>query len=173
MACQGREEHQLRAAEMRLERRQRLPPFFLVLQFVHLCCDDHASYSLVLQPVVEIDVFLHPAAARIQEDAAQNQRRPPGQIVFNQLFPGILQGEGNPGIPIPRQIDEAPSVLYSEKIDGLRATWSGTGVRQTLHPRERVEQSGLTHITSAQEGNFRKLLRWERSRSDYTQYKLC
>src|SRR3990170_4638382 len=59
-----------------------------------------------LQPVMHLAIQLRGRAARIEDEHGPAKSRSPGEIGFDQTFPGGLDRARNAGVSISRQIDE-------------------------------------------------------------------
>src|SRR3990172_1562819 len=59
-----------------------------------------------LQPVMHLAIQLRGRAARIEDEHGPPKSRSPGEIGFDQAFPGGLDRSWNAGVSISRQIDE-------------------------------------------------------------------
>src|SRR5262249_49269865 len=78
---------------------------------------------------------------------------------------------GNPGIPIPREVDEKVMAIDLIKIDRLCSTRSVAGESQPTLPGKGVDQAGLPYVTSPQKSYFRQPGGWERGRSGGADYE--
>ena len=73
-------------------------------------------------------------------------------------FPGLERGYA--GVTIPRKIDEikrgadSRKIMNPIKINRLRTPRRAAGKRQPVVSSQRVNQAGLTNVTSPQKGNL-------------------
>jgi hypothetical protein len=102
----------------------------------------------MLEPPLEIEIFLHPAAAGIQNQAGKHQGLSIVQILFDQNLPLVGEPLGDPGVSIARQIDEVATLVDAVKINGLRSTRCITRERQLFVAGKGVNQAGLANVTS-------------------------
>jgi hypothetical protein len=146
-------------------------PFLLRPQLIDFRRDHHKRPAVLLEPVSQLDVFLHPAPSRIQDDDAQTQSPAIEQVPLDERLPFGLFFTGNFSEPIPWKIDEPQAVFNLVEIDQLRTARPGTGTRQLIGIQQRIQQAGFADITAAQKCDLSSSLRWKLIRSGCTYYK--
>ncbi len=101
------------------------------------------------QPLLQIQILLHPTAAGVEYQDAKVQNLSFQQITFNELFPLERSVLGNPSVSVPWKIDEIMRTVDSIEVDRLRATGSVTGKSQPFCAREGIDQAGLANVTAS------------------------
>src|SRR4051794_28594768 len=99
----------------------------------------------MLEPPLEIEIFLHPAAAGVQNQAGELQAIPFLQVLLNEDLPLARKLHGHPGITIPGKIDEVHLLVDPIKIDSLCATRCVTRESQLFLAGEGVDEAGLSY----------------------------
>ncbi len=110
------------------------PPLVCLIEFVHLGHDDQVLHPLVLKPILQLEIFFHPAPASVQNKERHFQLSSFAEIAFDELFPVIRHTFRNPGVTVTRKINEIEPAVNAVEIDGLGATRSATCESQTFLP---------------------------------------
>ncbi len=114
-----------------------------------------------LEPFFQVEILIHPAAARVQNQKRHFQCLSFFQITFNEPRPLLLRRQRYLGITIARQINEIEAVIDAIKVDRLGSAWSVAREREPRYPCYRIDKAGLTDIASAQKRNLRQPIRRE------------
>src|SRR4051812_14928149 len=103
----------------------------------------------MLQPPLQIEILLHPAATGIENQAGKLQGLPILQILIDQNLPLVREPLRNPGITISGKIDEVHRfVNNSIKVNRLCSTRCVTRESQLFLAGEGVDQAGLSYVAS-------------------------
>jgi len=124
-------------------------PFLLRFQLIDLGRDDPEGAAARFEPILQFEILLHPAAARIQYDQRVAQGPAAEQVALDQLLPLPCDQVRNSRVPITGKINEAVTSIDLEEIDRLSTARSGTRVGQPTGPRQRIYQTGFANITAA------------------------
>jgi hypothetical protein len=124
-----------------------------------------------LQPLLELQILVHPTSARVEYQKAQLQRASLHQVLLDELFPLGFYVLRDPSVPVSRQIDEVKFIADPIEIDQLRASGPCAGIRQPLATSEAIQQTRLADVASPEKCNLRQRLGWKLIRPGSTDHK--
>src|SRR5260370_43060 len=101
------------------------------------------------QPLLQIQILLHPTAAGVEYQDAKVQNLSFEQITFNELFPLERSVLGDPSVSVPWKIDEIMRTVDSIEVDRLRTTGFVAGESQPFRTRQGIDQAGLANIATS------------------------
>lgn len=110
-------------------------------------------------PFEDAQVHFPRPAACVDEDRHSHQRFPIAQVFLDQRAPAALHCEGNLGVAITGEIDEAEAAVDPEKVDELSLSGGGARFGKIFPVQENIDEGGFSDVAPAGESNLGRFFR--------------